>query len=235
MKLSYELFTIAAITATASAKNTAFVANQLSNKKPCSTLAMRRRSLIPSSRSLLRPSKFFQDVDEFFEDFDDFFERPTLMKLPNKLFSDDADPFKDLAISRQRTNYNIEDAEDKVTLSVDAPGMKAEDIDVKLEHDGRVIRLSGMKKSKEGDVEIESRFDKAFMLGKNRFETDNIKANLVDGVLTVIAPKRVDIEMKEKKIKVTETAPEVASKKAAPEVANEKTTPEEKTGEPVEA
>jgi len=92
--------------------------------------------------------------------------------------------------------------------------MKADDIDVKLEHDGRMIRLSGTKKSKEGEVEIESRFEKAFMLGNNRFETDKITANLVDGVLTITAPKVFEEEVKESKIKVIESAPEESSEPA---------------------
>merc|ERR1711976_345922 len=137
---------------------------------------------------------------------------PTLMKMPKRFFSEDtADLFNKMELSRQRTNYNIEDADDKVVLTIDAPGMKADDVDVKLEHDGRMIRVSGMKKSKEGDVEIESRFDKAFMLGDNKYDTDKITANLVDGVLTVTAPKKVEEKMIEGKIKVTEIAPEPVS------------------------
>jgi len=163
----------------------------------------------------MKPSKFFQDFDEYFEkqleEFDEFFEVPMMMKMPKKLFSEGTDLFKDLELSRQRTSYNIEDADDKVILTVDTPGMKADDIDVKLEHDGRMIRLSGMKKSKEGGVEIESRFDKAFMLGKNVFDTDKITANLVDGVLTVTAPKKGEEVKNEGRIEVTEIAPESVS------------------------
>lgn len=216
MKLSSNLLVISGI-ATAAAADAAFVTNGSSKKKPhTTTLAMRRRSLIPSTRSLLKPSGFFQDVEEFFdsqlEEFDDFFEVPMRMALPSRLFTKGADTFKNMAISRERnSSYNIEDADDKVILTVDVPGMKADDIDVKIEHDGRVIRLSGTKKSKEGEVEIESRFEKAFMLGNNRFETDNFTANLVDGVLTITAPKRFEKEIKESKIKVTELAPEAIS------------------------
>eukprot|EP00565_Helicotheca_tamesis_P002377 CAMPEP_0185740856 /NCGR_PEP_ID=MMETSP1171-20130828/38647_1 /TAXON_ID=374046 /ORGANISM="Helicotheca tamensis, Strain CCMP826" /LENGTH=227 /DNA_ID=CAMNT_0028412785 /DNA_START=113 /DNA_END=796 /DNA_ORIENTATION=+ len=221
MKLSYKLFTIASITSAAISTN-AFVPNHLSQRKPCATtLAMGKGSLIPFSSSLMKPSKFFQDFDEYFEkqleEFDEFFEVPMMMKMPKKLFSEGTDLFKDLELSRQRTSYNIEDADDKVILTVDTPGMKADDIDVKLEHDGRMIRLSGMKKSKEGGVEIESRFDKAFMLGKNVFDTDKITANLVDGVLTVTAPKKGEKGKNEGRIEVTEIAPEPVSETAVSE------------------
>ena len=46
------------------------------------------------------------------------------------------------------------------------------------------------------------------MLGNNRFETDNIRANFGCGVLTIITPKIVEKEIKKSKIKVIESPPE---------------------------
>jgi HSP20 family protein len=86
--------------------------------------------------------------------------------------------------------YEIREREDGMyQISVDVPGIKASDMNIELLHDGRVLHISGGRKTTEGGKVTETKFDKKFTIGDN-IETEKMSANLADGVLILKAPKK---------------------------------------------
>eukprot|EP00567_Pseudictyota_dubia_P017980 CAMPEP_0197432830 /NCGR_PEP_ID=MMETSP1175-20131217/818_1 /TAXON_ID=1003142 /ORGANISM="Triceratium dubium, Strain CCMP147" /LENGTH=264 /DNA_ID=CAMNT_0042961013 /DNA_START=71 /DNA_END=865 /DNA_ORIENTATION=+ len=214
MKISSEATALAALTS--AAHGNAFISTNFQTRPMFSLGMVRgRRYMLPSSRSLLAPSQIFREMDqmldESFSTFDDFFGSP-LMLNPSSPFSERANRLSDFAVVRRpRPSYELTGDEEKVQLVVNIPGAKAEDIKVEIEQNGCVIRLSGVSKVNEDGVSIESQFEKAFMLGPQgmSFDEDNITAKMVDGVLTITAPKITEEVKEPRRISITEE--EVAS------------------------
>lgn len=92
-------------------------------------------------------------------------------------------------LTRSSPGYEIHEDDKQYTIAIDVPGVKPEDMTIKLEENGRVLHLSGGRKVKQGDKVSETKFVKRFTIGHN-VDTENIRANLSDGVLEVSAPKK---------------------------------------------
>merc|ERR1712179_809956 len=74
------------------------------------------------------------------------------------------------------------------------------------EDDGKVLKLSGVRSFSKGDGTYSSTFSRSFQLDPS-LDTDNLTANLYNGVLTVSAPKHLKkVEETVKSIPVTEFA-----------------------------
>ena len=99
--------------------------------------------------------------------------------------------------------YHVNETDGQYQIAVDVPGVRAEDISVNLEHEGRLLHISGGRKITKEDTTTESKFDKRFTLGKN-IDVEKMTANLADGVLTLTAPKKAEPEKKVLKIHITE-------------------------------
>lgn len=110
--------------------------------------------------------------------------------------------------SFQQPWYQVVDNGEQFQISLDVPGVKASDIKVDLEEDGKVLSLNGHRSiSREGDM-YSSSFSRRFYLDPS-LDTNNLTANLQNGVLTVTAPKDLKkIEEATKSIPVTEMASE---------------------------
>jgi HSP20 family protein len=149
--------------------------------------------------------RYNNEINPFFRHsgFDDFFA-PTrdpfsdLMPVLSNLKRDE-----DMALLRSSPGYEISEGDGKYNIHVDVPGIKAADMNVELENEGKVLHISGGRKVTSGDTVSETRFEKRFTIGVN-VDTQKMSAHLVDGVLTLTAPK---IEKKEEpvhKIAITE-------------------------------
>jgi len=100
----------------------------------------------------------------------------------------------------------FEDASD-VVVKAELPGMKKEDIDVKLTEG--VITISGEKK-KEEKIEKKNyyRLERSFGSFSRSFnlpaevQTDKAKAQFKDGILEVRVPKTEEAKQKEKKVSI---------------------------------
>lgn len=122
---------------------------------------------------------------------------------PNTIFGgfDDEDFFNDRTFIPPTTTltnfssprYDVTENEKQFQLSVDVPGVKPENVKIELEHDGRVLHISGERKDKtKTDTSTsyeEYTFDKRFTIGKKNLDTTKFTAHLADGVLTLTAPK----------------------------------------------
>jgi HSP20 family protein len=102
--------------------------------------------------------------------------------------------------------YEVHENEKSYAISIDIPGVKADEMTLKLEGYGRVLHLSGGRKvvQKEGSVVVsQTKLIKRFTLGEN-VDTEKLSANLENGVLQVTAPKKVAEEPVTKEIPIVQ-------------------------------
>jgi HSP20 family protein len=144
---------------------------------------------------------------------DDFFGPSPLMRdpfaadpffrdiVPMTVLNTERDPF--MVLRRSSPGYEIHEDDKKFQLSIDVPGVKAEDMKVDLLQDGRLLHLSGGRKVEKGGSVTETKFDKRFTIDES-VDTSKISANLADGVLVVSAPKKEITEEKPITIAITE-------------------------------
>jgi HSP20 family molecular chaperone IbpA len=74
-------------------------------------------------------------------------------------------------------------------FSFDLPGVKATDITLQLEDRGRVLHLTGERKTKSKTTSKSYKIDRRFTLRTDNIDKTKITSTLVDGVLTVTLPK----------------------------------------------
>ena len=227
MKLSYPLTTLAVL-ASADAHILGFQHGcapcAATNSRSSTSLDMRRRRS-PMAHSLIgppSPRSMFSEIEQMNElmerQFNAFFDEAPMMLRPtapspflSARRARDALLLHDRAAAYRRPTYRyrIDEEEDKYTLSVELPGVKALDVNVSLEQDGRVLRIHGMRQEKNGDMAYESTFSKDFVLN-NDVHVEGIEAKLSEGVMTVVAPKEPKFEPKSISIPVKEV-PEVTA------------------------
>ena len=204
------------------------------NSRPSTSLDMRRRRS-PMARSLMgppSPRSMFSEIEQMNElmerQFNAFFDEAPMMLRPtapspflSARRARDALMLPDRAAAFRRPTYRyrIDEDDDKYTLSLELPGVKASDVNVSLENDGRVLRINGMRQEKNGDMAYESKFSKDFVLNKD-VHVEGIEAKLSDGVMTVVAPKKPKVEPKSISIPVQEEVPEVTAPAPVEEAAN---------------
>jgi len=100
--------------------------------------------------------------------------------------------------------HELVDDDEKFELSIDVPGVKEEDIDVKLE-DG-LLTVQGRRMASSDSSQYTSKFSKSFSLDKT-VDVDQITAELKNGVLTISAPKDIKkLEENVRRIPVTTAA-----------------------------
>merc|ERR1719373_755635 len=88
--------------------------------------------------------------------------------------------------SPSTNRYELIDNEEKFQLTVDVPGIKEEDIDIKLD-DGQ-LTVKGQRIAESDSSRFSSRFAQSFYLDPT-VDVDNFTATLKNGVLVVSAPK----------------------------------------------
>ena len=128
----------------------------------------------------------FGGFDDFFAPTPFFARDPVLDAMPviaSNLFRDD-----DMQLMRSSPGYEVNETKDKYSIAVDVPGVRAQDMDIQVENEGRVLHISGGRKIEKDGVMRETKFEKRFTIGDN-VDRDKITADLKDGVLVLTAPK----------------------------------------------
>lgn len=136
--------------------------------------------------------------------FDPFKELRTLEDRINQAFSSD---LSKNVLSNFTPSVNTREGEYAYHIEVDLPGVKKEDISVKIENN--VLTLKGERKSKEeikkeDYYKMESSFGsfmRSFTLPDN-VDAENIHAENKDGVLEITLPKKEQKNKTAKQIKV---------------------------------
>lgn len=136
--------------------------------------------------------------------FDELFA-PTFMRDPFELMPvlRPFDKAENHILLRTSPGYEISETDEMYQISVDVPGIKADNMDISLEHEGRLVHISGGRKITKGDSVTETKFDKRFTIGNN-VDVEKMTANLADGVLVLKAPKKEPKEKPKIRIPITE-------------------------------
>merc|ERR1712124_71780 len=82
--------------------------------------------------------------------------------------------------------YELVDNNEKFELTVDVPGVKEEDIEIKLED--KLLTVQGQRMASSETSKFSSKFSKTFSLDQT-VDVEKFTASLKNGVLTVTAPK----------------------------------------------
>lgn len=104
-------------------------------------------------------------------------------------------------------NLDIGETDDDLTIEIDVPGVKREDIDITLSDN--TLRVKGRRESKKEEkeksyqrVERESgAFERRIAL-PCEVDTDAVDAGVRDGVLTITLPKSAKAKEQERKIEI---------------------------------
>lgn len=124
--------------------------------------------------------------------------------LVGRQFSDIMDEFFNEAVATRNSGFtpdiNISETEDKLSIEVDIPGMKKEDIQIGIENGA--LTISGERKNKneeEGRTfhKVETHygsFERSFQL-PDHVDEESIEAAYKDGIL------QIDMNKKEEKLK----------------------------------
>ena len=143
----------------------AFTAATPKTTKAAAAATTRLAARDPMTLPLLRRSRILHDFDRMFEEMDEMmdsslattgFPRPSLSLLGKDI--------PDELRLRRPLGFEVtqDDAEYKVAVHV--PDVEAKDIELQLDHDGRLLRLKGDKTTEEGGMKVQSRFEKAILL-----------------------------------------------------------------------
>ena len=148
----------------------------------------------------VEPAKSLSPFEEMERRFEEFFKRPFSSVGPTWLPRLRMPELEELAPS-----VDILEEGGDVVIKAELPGIKKEDIDVKLTDN--TITISGEKK-KEEKVEKKDyyrmersygSFTRSFGL-PSEVQTDKVKAQFKDGILEIRVPKTEEAKQKEKKV-----------------------------------
>ena len=113
---------------------------------------------------------------------------------------------RDNMMSRRRPlGFEVTEEEKEYKIAVHVPDVDANDINLQLDNDGRVLRLKGDRSREAGGMKVQSRFEKAILLGPD-VDTSKLAASMSGDCLTIVAPK---IEKKEALEKTESTKIEI--------------------------
>merc|ERR1719437_74509 len=107
----------------------------------------------------------------------------------------------DQQVGYPSNRYHLVDNDEKFQLTVDVPGVKQEDIDIKLD-DGQ-LTVAGQRLAVSESSRFASKFSQSFYLDPT-VDVDKFTATLKNGVLIVSAPKDLSkLEENVRKIPIT--------------------------------
>ncbi|KAF8379239.1 hypothetical protein HHK36_028671 [Tetracentron sinense] len=150
-----------------------------------------RRSDQSISRRRDFPPSLFPDV------FDPFSSTRSLSQVLNLMDQFMENPF--LSAPRgmgagSRRGWDAKEDETALFLRIDMPGLEKKDVKVSVEQNTLIIRGEGEKESE--DEESVRRYTSRIDLPEKLYSTDQIKAEMKNGVLKVVVPKVKEDERK---------------------------------------
>jgi HSP20 family protein len=148
----------------------------------------------------VEPAKSLSPFEEMERRFEEFFRRPFSLLSPTWLPRLRMPELEELAPS-----VDILEEGGEVVIKAELPGIRKEDIDVKLTDN--TITISGEKR-KEEKVEKKNyyRMERSYGSFRRSFslpsevQTDKVKAQFKDGILEIRVPKTEEAKQKEKKV-----------------------------------
>jgi len=125
-----------------------------------------------------------------------------MVRRPRSLFRTFDDAFQQTS-----PRYEITNTPETLQIAMDVPGVKMEDVNVSLEDGGQYLTIRGSRQAKSESSSYSSEFSQSFSLDPV-VDVTKIQANLMDGVLTITAPKDVKrLEQTVQSIPILASAP----------------------------
>ncbi|KAK3221009.1 hypothetical protein Dsin_014979 [Dipteronia sinensis] len=124
--------------------------------------------------------------DDFFSDSFFPFSAPRSLNQVLNLMSQMAEN-PSMGGTSTRRGWDVKETDDALRLRVDMPGLGKENVKISVEQNSLIIKGEG---AKEGDDEESvNRYSSRIELPEMMFKTDEIKAEMKNGVLKVVVPK----------------------------------------------
>ncbi len=95
----------------------------------------------------------------------------------------------DLTNSKRSLGFEVTQNDHEYKMVVRVPNVDAKELDLQLDHDGRVLRLKGERNHEDGRMTVQSKFEKSILLGPD-VDTTQLAASMSGDTLTVVAPKK---------------------------------------------
>jgi len=147
-----------------------------------------------------------------FEEMDDMMESSLATRFPRPALSLLGKDIPEELKLRRPLGFEVTQDDTEYKVAVHVPDVEAKDIELQLDHDGRVLRLKGDRVHEDGGMKVQSRFEKAILLSPD-VDTAKLAANMSGDTLTVVAPKiekKLALgEAKDKKIEIKIEEPRV--------------------------
>ena len=132
----------------------------------------------------------------------------TLQEQVNRLFEDSFGGARtESTLSAWAPRVDVHETENALVISADLPGVNEKDLDVRVENNMLNIRGerkmdSAVQEDKYVRVErVYGSFSRSFSL-PNTVNTEAVKADYVNGVLTLMLPKREESKPKQVKVNI---------------------------------
>ncbi|WCJ25936.1 Small heat shock protein chloroplastic [Euphorbia peplus] len=93
-------------------------------------------------------------------------------------------------IGSGRRGWDVKEDEKAVYIKMDMPGVSKEDVKVSVEKNTLIIRGEEASESEEG--ESRRRFSSRLDLATDEYKIEEIKAEMKNGVLRVVVPKKME-------------------------------------------
>jgi HSP20 family protein len=144
-----------------------------------------------------------RQIDSLFAEF-----HQGMWRMPFSRASLDVEPFWRMETPRVNTPaVDVAEKADAYEITAELPGMDEKNIEVKLANE--MLAIKGEKKEdkeeKEKDYYLSERrygsFQRSFRIPE-RVDTEKIEASFQKGILTVMLPKKAEVQKSEKKIDV---------------------------------
>lgn len=125
----------------------------------------------------------------------------------NRMFSDFFEESPEKEWATITPSIDLIDGKDKVTVNIEVPGMKKEDVEISLKDD--LLTIRGEKKEEKEEQE-ETRYYVERTYGRflrtislpSGVKADEVKATYKDGVLKIELPKAEEEKVREVKVEV---------------------------------
>jgi HSP20 family molecular chaperone IbpA len=116
----------------------------------------------------------------------------------------------------QKIQYDITSTDEEIKIALDVPGITADNIDVSVDSDTRMLTISGKREVKDEEYSFSSKFTESFYLNPT-IDIKNFTAKLQDGVLVIRAPK-TEVETSVRRIPIESAASTTSTKQEEVEV-----------------
>ncbi|GAX27572.1 hypothetical protein FisN_13Hu341 [Fistulifera solaris] len=136
--------------------------------------------LVTSIGSMIRPAT----TKAFGFGFSDLMTRPMVL-VPQELLHRDLTKGM---LQNWAPKYEITNDDEKFQVALDLPGLKPDEVKIKVEEGRRMLSIEGVREKSGEGYSFSSQFSQSFSLDPS-VEAEQFEAKMHDGVLIVSAPK----------------------------------------------